>query len=71
MPKSNKCPQCGEELVSANTDGTKDGVQTYCENCGYPEEDRPENPACVVCGQPGVGICNCQWRCETHWVDYP
>ena len=36
-----KCPQCGESLVQANTDGTQQGLDTYCEECGWPDENRP------------------------------
>ena len=68
MAKSRKCPQCGAVLIQINTDGTNAGLDTYCEECGYPEEDRPENPQCVVCGMSGVGICDEQWRCEDHWM---
>ncbi len=36
----NKCPQCGENLVYANLgNGT---VDTYCEECGFPDENRAE-----------------------------
>ncbi len=34
----NKCPQCGENLIYANLgNGT---VDTYCEECGFPDENR-------------------------------
>jgi len=36
----NKCPQCQEQLIHTNTNNTKDGIDTYCENCGYPDENR-------------------------------
>ena len=39
MSKENECPQCGEQLVRANVDNTPAGVNTYCEECGYPNED--------------------------------
>lgn len=35
-----RCPQCGEILVYANTDNTEKGVDIYCEECGYPDEYR-------------------------------
>jgi len=59
------CPECGARLIHANIgDGTMD---IYCEECGWPEEILPPNPSCTVCGEPGVGICGFQWRCEEHW----
>jgi len=69
MAKSRKCPQCGAVLIQINTDETPQGVDIYCEceECGYPEENRPENPQCVVCGMPGVGITGEQWRREDDW----
>jgi hypothetical protein len=64
---SQYCPCCGEILVHANIgDGT---VDIYCEECGWPDECLDPNPACVICGQPGVGICADTWRCEDHWLD--
>ena len=61
------CPCCGELLVHANLgNGT---VDTYCEDCGWPDECREPNPNCVICGQPGVGVCGETWRCEDHWRD--
>ena len=63
------CPCCGELLVHVNPgDGT---VDTYCEDCGWPDECRPANPDCVICGEPGVGICGDTWRCEEHWSEPP
>lgn len=35
------CPQCGATLVTVNTDGTEEGLDRYCEECGYPDENRP------------------------------
>jgi hypothetical protein len=37
---ANRCPQCGEQLVTANTNGTEEGLDTYCEECGWPDEVR-------------------------------
>lgn len=59
------CPQCQESLIQANLGGGK--VDVYCEECGWPDENREPNPNCVTCGEPGVGICGEQWRCEKHW----
>jgi len=59
------CPSCGELLVHANL-GNGD-IDTYCEECGWPDECREPNPSCTICEQPGVGICGETWRCEEHW----
>jgi len=59
------CPECGSRLVFARM---MDGMDIYCEDCGWPEECLPEAPACVVCKRPGVGTCGDQWRCEDHWI---
>ena len=36
------CPQCGSEtgIKIVNTDNTPKGVDTYCEDCGWPDDDR-------------------------------
>ena len=61
------CPCCNELLVHANIgDGT---VDTYCEDCGWPDDCIPPNPNCVICGNPGVVVCGDTWRCEDHWID--
>jgi len=64
--KSN-CPSCGESLIHTNTGAVV--IDVYCENCGWPDEWREENPICVICHNPGVGICNGTWRCEDHWIE--
>ena len=71
MSGKTKCPQCGETLITVNTNGTKEGLDTYCEECGWPDDNLEPNPPCVICGNPGVGICGEQWRCEDHWVNDP
>lgn len=62
----NICPQCQETLIQVNLQ--QGGMDVYCENCGWPDENRPPNPNCGICGKPGVGICNTHWRCEAHWT---
>ena len=34
------CPQCGARIYEVNTNGTPEGVERYCEDCGWPDEDR-------------------------------
>ena len=61
------CPNCGELLVHANLgDGT---IDTYCEDCHWPDDCLPAPPNCVICGSPSVGACGDQMRCEEHWID--
>lgn len=36
------CPQCSAPLITSNTDNTPDGVERWCENCGWPESDFDE-----------------------------
>lgn len=40
MTEDNKCPQCKAELIQVNTNGTAGGIDIYCEECGYPDENR-------------------------------
>ena len=67
MPRKSICPQCQETLVHANIGNGK--VDVYCEDCGYPDENREPTPECVICKQPGVGTCGDTWRCEDHWQE--
>lgn len=62
----NTCPNCGKLLVHANLGNGV--VDTYCEDCGWPDECLPAPPPCVVCGKYGVGVCGDTWRCEDHWL---
>jgi len=34
------CPQCGSDIIEANTNGTPEGIDRYCEDCGWPDENR-------------------------------
>jgi hypothetical protein len=49
------CPQCNETLIEPRGD-TK-----YCEECGYPEENREPQPPCVKCGE--MSTCEDGNRC--------
>lgn len=60
------CPICQELLTHANVG--KGAIDTYCEECGWPDEVREENPPCVICKKRGVGVCIDTWRCDEHWV---
>ena len=67
MGKRTICPQCGEPLIFTNLgNGT---IDVFCEECGWPDDNLPPNPQCVICHEPGVGICGSTWRCEKHWID--
>lgn len=43
------CPQCGARLIEVNTSGAQNGIDRYCEECGWPNEDRTFEG-----GQPGT-----------------
>lgn len=51
-----KCPQCGAMLIYVNPgNGT---VDTYCEECGFPDENRAVAPAPEPNGLEGFeGVC--------------
>lgn len=34
----NICPKCHQLLVHANTDNTEEGVDIYCEDCGWEQK---------------------------------
>ena len=40
--QSATCPQCGAGIIEANTNGTAEGIDRYCEECGWPDENRPK-----------------------------
>lgn len=63
------CPACEARLVHTNIGNGK--MDTYCEECGWPDEVREPNPKCVICKEDGVGICGDTWRCEDHWIAEP
>jgi predicted RNA-binding Zn-ribbon protein involved in translation (DUF1610 family) len=37
-----RCPQCGSDtgIKVVNTNNTSAGVDIYCEDCGWPDENR-------------------------------
>lgn len=46
------CPCCGELLVYANLgDGA---VDVYCEDCGWPDEDRESEEECAMAEEEDV-----------------
>ena len=40
--RPSKCPQCGEPIIQTNLGGGK--TDDYCEDCGWPDENRVEKP---------------------------
>lgn len=38
-----KCPQCGANITQTNLGGGK--TDDYCEECGWPDENRPVHPS--------------------------
>jgi len=36
--RPSKCPQCGDPIIQTNLGGGK--ADDYCENCGWPDENR-------------------------------
>jgi len=53
-----QCPQCGsdEGIKIINTNGTNAGIDVYCEDCGWPDENRmPERKRCpCITGKRGL-----------------
>lgn len=43
------CPQCGDPIIQTNLGGGR--IDDYCENCGWPDENRPPvKQFCLSCG---------------------
>lgn len=49
-----KCPQCGEAVIQTNLGGGK--TDDYCEECGWPDEDRRHPADPVKCLQQGYRL---------------
>jgi hypothetical protein len=67
MQELDTCPHCGSALVHVSVCGDPQNVDTYCEDCGWPDELLPLAPPCAVCGVAGIGEIDGSWYCEDHW----
>ena len=46
----NECPQCGETLIQTR------GLEHYCEDCGYPDENRDSEPVSITYNQLNIQL---------------